>query len=65
MRTFYRALYIFCTTFLLQGFLASGNIQAANATAAVAEPPIQVKALNDHLIYFFDGRRTAERFAKD
>ncbi len=31
----------------------------------MVEPPIQVKALNDYLIYFFDGRRPAERYAKD
>jgi cyclase len=26
---------------------------------------IQVKAINDHLMYFFDGRRPTERFAKE
>ena len=47
---------------LLFGFLVSNNLQAATT---IAEPPIQVKALNDYLIYFFDGRRPAERYAKD
>jgi glyoxylase-like metal-dependent hydrolase (beta-lactamase superfamily II) len=28
-------------------------------------PPIRVQALNDYLIYFFDGRRPAERYSKD
>jgi hypothetical protein len=30
-----------------------------------ATPPIKVQALNDYLIYFFDGRRPTERYAKD
>jgi cyclase len=30
-----------------------------------ATPPIKVHALNDYLIYFFDGRRPTERYAKD
>ena len=55
-----RILSLIFYSFLILCFLAS-----ASAQAVVAEPPIQVKALNDHLIYFFDGRRTAERFAKD
>jgi hypothetical protein len=29
------------------------------------EPPIKVQALTDYLIYFFDGRRPTERYAKD
>src|SRR6266511_5115306 len=28
-------------------------------------PSIKVQALNDYLIYFFDGRRPTERYSKD
>ena len=47
---------------LLFGFLVSGTLQAG---IAAAPPPIQVKALNDYLIYFFDGRHPTERYAKE
>ena len=41
-------------------------IVARNVNAETgAAPPIKVQALNDYLIYFFDGRRPAERYAKD
>ena len=57
-----RILSLLSAFVLLFGFLVSSNLQAATT---VAEPPIQVKALNDYLIYFFDGRRPAERYAKN
>jgi cyclase len=41
--------------------VASMNVRAETAVT----PPIKVKALNDHLIYFFDGRRPTERYSKD
>ena len=47
---------------LVTSFFVSSDLQA---TTTVAEPPIQVKALNDYVIYFFDGRRPAESYAKD
>ena len=53
---------LFAAFILMLGFLLSGHLQAANTAA---EPPIQVKVLNDYLIYFFDGRRPAERYAKE
>jgi cyclase len=40
---------------------AAGTVTAKVAPAST----IQVKALNDHLIYFFDGRRAGERYAKE
>lgn len=57
-----RFLSLLSASVLLFGVLVSNNLQAATT---VASPPIQVKALNDYLIYFFDGRRPAERYAKD
>ena len=56
-----KLLNLFAVSVLLFGFLVSGNLQAATT---VDPPPIQVKALNNYLIYFFDGRRPAERYAK-
>lgn len=47
---------------LLLGLLMPFDRAAAEAPIA---PPIKVKALTDYLLYFFDGRRTADRFAKD
>ena len=44
-----RFLSVFSASVLLFGFFLTGNLQAATT---VAEPPIQVKALNDYLIYF-------------
>jgi cyclase len=38
--------------------------QGARAEQA-SEPPIKVQALTDYLIYFFDGRRPAERYSKE
>jgi glyoxylase-like metal-dependent hydrolase (beta-lactamase superfamily II) len=46
--------------------LCSGLAVLLGAHAEQApEPPIKVQALTDYLIYFFDGRRPAERYAKD
>jgi cyclase len=46
--------------------LASSMIVVSSVGAeTTATPPIKVHALNDYLIYFFDGRRPAERYAKD
>jgi cyclase len=46
--------------------LCSGLAVLHGAHAEQApEPPIKVQALTDYLIYFFDGRRPAERYAKD
>lgn len=47
------------TLFLLAAFLPLQSVRADDPL------PIKVKALNDYLIYFFDGRRPAERYAKD
>lgn len=50
----------------LAAFLLLAAFVAAPARAETAsEPPIQVKALTPYLLYFFDGRRPAERYAKD
>jgi cyclase len=43
----------------------SARAHAEQAPAQVPTPPIKVQVLTDYLIYFFDGRRPAERFAKD
>lgn len=52
----------FVLSFLIGVAAASGN---ALAEAPVAPPPIKVKSVTDYLLYFFDGRRPAERYAKD
>jgi len=47
---------------LLLSLLIPCDRAAAEAPAAL---PIKVKALTDYLLYFFDGRRPAERYVKD
>jgi cyclase len=46
---------------LVPAMVIVGSMRAETA----ATPPIKVQELNDYLIYFFDGRRPTERYAKD
>jgi cyclase len=51
---------------ILSGLAVSGLLFGVFTKAQTANAStIQVKAINDHLMYFFDGRRPTERFAKD
>jgi cyclase len=51
--------------FLILTLLVSTMIIVSVGAETAATPPIKVHALNDYLIYFFDGRRPTERYAKD
>jgi len=44
--------------------LGIAPMHPTRAETAAPPPPIKVKVLNDYLIFFFDGRRPAERYAQ-
>ena len=52
---------LLCVMLLVPAMAIVGSLNVR----AGATPPIKVQALNDYLIYFFDGRRPTERYAKD
>jgi cyclase len=45
--------------------LSTSTSSVTTKTMTASSSTIQVRALNDHLIYFFDGRRPGERYAKE
>ena len=50
-------------TLLLPTMVIVGSLNVRAETAVT--PPIKVQALNDYLIFFFDGRRPTERYSKE